>query len=451
MFRPSLNKTKKIKSRIYMLIVTLLLVQVLVLANVFPDNFLVYSSFGLVLVFSLYFKNQDLIKATLFLFVFNGLMRRLAASDSSYFTENDILIFLPYIPIVALLFKKLNTFKFEFHLLVVLYFICIFALFSIQQSVPNIVWGLINLIMVIVLGQVSKQYFDDALMDFIIKLGLVSSVYIFIQKFSLPEYDMGWCQNRRTGLVYLESCSSSSTRLWGTMESAVNMACFLSVCFLLLAFRSKKNLPTIIKFIELGVIFVALFLTGTRTFLFIIPIAYLLSVYFFKKLTIRGFIFGVLSILVSASILPNLALLFDYESRWVSRLDLTNLTGDRSITDRIALVASFKDQLSLKNLLIGDGLGSKSRGSLAIDNGYLALVLEVGLPLTVILLIIIFRKLINVQDFQNPLVLQSWSVCILLIFANASYVVLTGSSSVYFWIFFFMVNSRGNSYKVQSK
>ena len=146
-----------------------------------------------------------------------------------------------------------------------------------------------------------------------------------------------------------------------------------------------------------------------------------------------------------------MALLFDYESRWVSRLDLTNLTGDRSLTDRIGLVASFKDQLSLKNFLIGDGLGSKSRSSLAIDNGYLALVLEVGLPLAVILLIIIFRKLINVQDFQNPLVLQSWSVCILLIFANASYVVLTGSSSVYFWIFLFMVNSRGNSGKVQSK
>ena len=451
LFRASLNETKKIKSRIYMLIVALLLAHVLVLANVFPGNFLVYSSFGSVLVFSLHFKSQDLIKATLFLFVFNGLMRRLAASDSGYFTENDILIFLPYIPIVALLFKNLKTFKLEFHLLVVLYFICIFALFSIQQSVPNIVWGLINLIMVIVLGHVSKQYFDDALMDFIIKLGLVSSVYMFVQKFSLPEYDVGWCQNRRTGLVILESCSSSSTRLWGTMESAVNMACFLSVCFLLLTFRNKKNHLMTIKFIELGIIFVALFLTGTRTFLFIIPIAYLLSVHFFRKLSIPKFLFGILGILGTASLLPNLAILLDYEGRWVNRLDLTTLSGDKSLIDRIGLVASFKNQVSLKNLLIGDGLGSKSRGLLTIDNGFLSLVLEIGLPLTIILLIIIFIKLKNVQDFQNPLMLQSWSVCILLIFANASYVVLTGSSSVYFWIFFFMVNSIGDSDKVQSK
>ena len=280
---------------------------------------------------------------------------------------------------------------------------------------------------------------------------MISALYIFIQKVSLPDYDVGWCQNRKSGLVILENCTSTSTRLWGTMESAVNMACFLSVCFLLLAFRNKKNLSLGIKVLQLGVIFVALFLTGTRTFIFIIPIAFFLGVYFFRKLSIPGFVFGVLSFLVSISLLPNLALLFDYEGRWVSRLDPTNLMGDRSLSDRIGLVAGFKDQLSLKNLLIGDGLGSKSRGSLSIDNGYLSLVLEIGLPLTIILLIVIFMKLKNVQDFQNPLALQSWSVCILLIFANASYVVLTGSSSVYFWIFLFMMNSRGDSDKVRSK
>jgi hypothetical protein len=402
-------------------------------------------------VFSLHFKSQDLIKATLFLFVFNGLMRRLAASDSGYFTENDILIFLPYVPVVALLLRNLKAFKLEIQLLVVLYFVCICALFSIQQSVPNIVWGLINLIMVIVLGQVSTQYFDEKLMDFIIKLGLVSSIYIFVQKISLPEYDVGWCQNRKSGLVILESCTSSSTRLWGTMESAVNMACFLSVCFLLLAFRNKKNLPIIIKAIQIGVIFVALFLTGTRTFIFIIPIAYLLGVYFFRKFSIPRFLFGILCIIASASFLPNLAVLLDYEGRWINRLDLTNLSGDRSLIDRIGLVANFKDQVSLKNLLIGDGLGSKSRGSLTIDNGFLSLVLEIGLPLTIILLILLFIKLKNVRDFKNPLVLQSWSVCILLIFANASYVVLTGSSSVFFWLFFFMVYSSVVTDKVQSK
>jgi hypothetical protein len=445
------NEIGKIRSEIYKLILVLLPSQIAVLVNILPGNFIIYSSFALVLLLSLYFKSQDLIKASLLLFVFNGIMRRLAASDAGYFTTNDILIFLPYIPIVILLLKNLKIFKFEIQFLVVLYFICIFALFSIQESVPNIVWGLVNLIMVIVLGQVSKHYFDDALIAFIIKLGLVSSVYIFVQKIFLPEYDAGWCENRKSRLVILENCTSSSTRLWGTMESAVNMACFLSVCFLLLAFRNKKNISITIKFVELGVIFVALFLTGTRTFLFIIPIAFLLSAYFFRKLSIWRFVFGALCVLASASLIPNLAILLGYEGRWINRLDLTNLSGDRSLIDRIGLVASFKDQVSLKNLLIGDGLGSKSRGSLSIDNGFLSLVLEIGLPLTVILLIIIFMKLKNVQEFENPLVLQSWSVCILLIFANASYVVLTGPSSVYFWIFFFMVNSRGDSDKVQSK
>ena len=447
----SVNELGETKSRIYILILALLLVHVAVLINIFPGKFIIYSSFASVFLLSLNFTSQDLIKATLLLFACNGIMRRLAASDSGFFTSNDILILLPYVPILILFLKNLKTFKLEIRLLIILYLICFFAILSIQKSAPGIVWGLINLIFVVILGQISKRFINDSLVSFIIKLGVFASAYVFFQKISLPSYDVGWCQSRKSELIILEDCSSSSTRLWGTMESAVNMACFLTVCFLLLAFRSKKNISVGMRLIGLAIIFLAIFLTGTRTFIFLIPIAFFLTVYFFKKLSIPVFVFGALGIVLTATLLPNLAAMFNYQGRWVDRLDLTNISGDRSLRDRLNLVNSFRDQVTLKNLIIGDGLGSKSRGSLTIDNGFFSLILEIGLPLTIAILTFIIIKLKNIQNLQNSLVAQGWSVCILLLLANSSFVVLTGSSSVYFWLFLFMFDSNIDSDKVVVK
>ena len=110
--RVSVGKIGKNRSQIHKLILLLLPAQIAVLFNILPGNFIVYSSFASVLLLSSYFKSEDLIKATLLLFVFNGIMRRIAASDTGYFTANDILIFLPYVPIVInYIFHKLFEFN----------------------------------------------------------------------------------------------------------------------------------------------------------------------------------------------------------------------------------------------------------------------------------------------------------------------------------------------------
>lgn len=440
----SVNLINRHRSSIYRLILPLALLCTGVSNGALPGKFLLYFSFILVLLLSLRFSSPDLIRASILLFVLNGLMRRLAASESGYFTKNDILIFVPYIPIVVLLAKNLKSFTFERKLLLLVTPISFLAILNIQTSLPNISWGLINLLMAVILGQLAKEYIDDALLAFIIKVGIFASGYVFYQKISLPDYDLGWCLSRRVNLVILESCTSSSTRLWGTMESAVNMASFLTVSLLLVAFRSHKSCPLPRRIIEMSFIFTAIFLTGTRTFLFIIPLVFLITSYVFKTLSIPRFIFATSCVAFLVNFLPSLAVLFNYQNNWVNRLDIVNLVGDQSLRDRINLLSTFQEEVSTRNLLIGDGLGSRSRGSLAIDNGFLSLVLELGLPLTVLFLLYIFYKLKNISNIYNPVTIQSWSVCAMLTIANFSYVVFTGPSSVFFWCFLFAIGRGKN-------
>jgi len=441
--RAFVGKVEEDRSYVYVLILALIALNAAVVVSVLPGYAVIYISFLTVFLFSLKFKSKDLIKTVLLLFVFSGMMRRIAASDSGYFTPNDILILLPYVPIFILFFKNLKKVNFDVYISIMLYLISLLALFSLQQSLSNILWGIVNLVSVIIFGQISKAYLDEDLISFVINLGLITAFYIFFQKVSLPEYDVGWCQNRKSELIVLETCTSKSTRLWGTMESAINMACFLSVCFLLIMFQRKSRLFGG-KFIKLLIIFVALFLTGTRTYIFLIPVAFLISIYCFKRVSISRFFVWVSCIVFVAIQLPSLAQFFGYESRWIERLNVSRLMGDQSLNERFGLIVNALDQITVKNFLIGDGIGSKSRGLSAIDNGYVSLMLEIGLPLAIVFLTIIVYRLKSIYHFQSQLVLQSWSVCILLIMANLSYVVLTGSSSVFFWLFFFA--AYGSSY-----
>jgi hypothetical protein len=170
----------------------------------------------------------------------------------------------------------------------------------------------------------------------------------------------------------------------------------------------------------------------------------------FKRISIPKAAFSISLVFIGASLLPSLALVFNYQDRWVDRLNIKNLTGDQSLQDRFFLASSFADQVSLKNLLIGDGIGSKSRGLATIDNGFLSLILEIGLPLTLFFLYTILRRLSSIQNFVNPLVTQCWSACLLLFLANFSFVVFTGSSSIYFWLLMFMIETKNQPRKFNS-
>jgi hypothetical protein len=430
------------KSRINRLVVILSLLCLITTVGIIPGQSLLYTSFFFVALTTINFSGSDLIKSTILLFVLNGLMRRLAASDSGYFTTNDVLILLPYVPIVVLWIKYRRESRVDNQLTIFLFFVFLFALLNIQNSPPSITWGIINLLLATVLGQIAREFINDDLLGFIARIGLASSIYIFAQKISLPYFDLGWCLNRKRDLIILESCAGSSLRLWGTMESAVNMACFLSVCFFLVAFRSGSNIRVQTRLLQLLVLFVAIFLTGTRTFIFILPLVFLSSAYVFKKISIPKTVLSISLVFIGANLLPSLALVFNYQDRWVDRLNIKNLTGDQSLQDRFFLVSSFADEVSLRNLLIGDGIGSKSRGLTTIDNGFLSLILEIGLPLTLFFLYAILRRLASIQNFANPLVTQCWSACLLLFLANFSFVVFTGSSSIYFWLLLFMIETK---------
>ena len=314
MFNSEDSQTLIIKSRIHRLIVVLTILCSVVIADIIPGIWLLYASFFFVVLITMNFSSTDLIKSTILLFVLNGLMRRLAASDSGYYTSNDVLIFLPYLPIFVLLFKNRRELRVDNQLMIFLYFVLLLAFFNLQNSPASITLGLINILLATILGQISRIFIDDELLAFMARVGLAASIYIFAQKISVPYFDIGWCLNRKADLIILESCFGDSLRLWGTMESAVNMASFLTVCFFLVAFRSGTNIRMQTRFFQLFILFVAIFLTGTRTFIFILPLVFLFSAYVFKKVSIPRAFFSIVLVAIGASLLPSLALLFNYHA-----------------------------------------------------------------------------------------------------------------------------------------
>lgn len=441
MYSPTNFGIVKSTSQVYKIGIVLILIITLVILGMIPGKMLVYLSFLIIPMIILNFSDTDLIKSTILLFVLNGIMRRIASSDIGYYSSNDVLILLPYFPILVLLVRNFQEIRVSVILKYFLSFVFIFALVNIQNSPSNIMWGMSNIFLAIFFGQISKEYIDTNLMKFVGNLGVVVSVYIFYQKIALPYFDVGWCLSRKSNLIILESCFGSSLRLWGTMESAVNMACFLALCFFITAFQSNDSTSRIFKIFQLCVLFVAIFLTGTRTFIFVLPIIYIISAYKFRRISIPKALGSSVLVVFIAALLPTLATFFDYQERWINRLNIRNLTEDESLQERFSLVDSFYSQVTLKNLLIGDGIGLKSRGLGAIDNGFLSLVLEIGLPLTILLVYFVANRLTKIQKLKDTVSIQCWSVCTLMFVANFSFVVLTGSSSIFFWFVFFKLYS----------
>jgi hypothetical protein len=446
MYSPTNFGKAESTSQVYKISIVLTIIIILVITGMIPSKSVVYLSFLMIPMIILNFSDTDLIKSTILLFVLNGIMRRVASSDIGYFSSNDVLILLPYFPILVLLVKNHQELRVPGILKFSLSFVFVFALVNIQNAPSNIVWGMSNIFLAIIFGQISKKYIDTNLLKFVGNLGVVVSVYIFYQKIALPYFDLGWCLSRKSNLVILESCFGSSLRLWGTMESAVNMACFLAVCFFINTFQSNDSTSRIFKVFRLCILFVAIFLTGTRTFIFVLPIIYIISAYKFRKISVPRAIGGSVFVVFTAGLLPTLATFFDYQERWINRLNIRNLAGDESLQERFSLLDSFYSQVTLKNFLIGDGIGLKSRGLNAIDSGFLSLVLEIGLPLALLFVFFIANRLTQIQNLEDPVLIQCWSVCTLLFVSNFSFVVFTGSSSIFFWFVFFKLYS-GNKFE----
>ena len=430
----------------YQFVVLSMVVTAVAAFTTIDDRVSLIAQILIIIIFSLRLNTEESIRIIIFLFVLNGLQRRVMNGHETYFKSNDVLILMPYLAILFLVIRHRISVPFKSR--IILFILMMQSAVLLASNFASIAWGILNFTLVLILSLHFSHAINEKLLRFFINIGVLTSIYIFWQKISMPEHDRGWCNQRRIILYILESCDSSSTRLWGTMESAINMAFFLSICIVILLSQrplGRQRIPSIIKFFVLAV---ALFLTGTRTFLFLIPISLFLGL--FLKGTFMGgkLLKGSIATALAFLALPSIAALFSYDERWTNRLNVSRLFQDESLQARTELVSTFLNSLDLSTFIFGDGIGTHSRGSSAIDNGYLALVLEVGFPMALLICLFISSLFIGriKNIWENDL--SVLSVATLSLLANSSFAVISGSSSVFLWIFCLAIMQRKKEIQV---
>ena len=407
--------------------------------QILPRPILIGISFVFVSIVSFVLNDLQKIKFILLLFVSNALGRRIMAGDAFYF-QNDPIILLPYIPMALIVLKNFRT-SLSGGFSTLVFFLTFLTLIAFPSAPTQVGWGFLNLILSISVARVSMAYFGADLMKFVTRLGVIQSIAVISQRLNMQDFDIGWCIVVRESLVVNEICSSNSPRLWGTMESAINTGCFLATTFLLMFYMPHKRGigGWIMKGIQLLLMITGVFLTGSRTYLLLIPFV-LLFVALKKKVSIPYLVSGILGLFFTLTSLPSLAMALNYDSRWTARLDLRNLSQDTSLEARLGLFQSLSDSLNLQSVLIGNGIGTSSRGVGSIDNGFFSLIIEVGLPMMLVIVVYIFKTLRLSQKLDH-LQYAIFAAVLMLLLSNLSFVVVTGSSAFFFWFFLFNINN----------
>jgi hypothetical protein len=216
------------------------------------------------------------------------------------------------------------------------------------------------------------------------------------------------------------------------MESAINAGCFLATTFVILSYLPTKGVATYYKLMGLTVIFSGIFLTGSRTFIFLIPVV-ILFVSFKRRISTPSILAGSLLLFTLFTSLPTIATALNYNSRWTERLSIQNISSDESLDARLNLINSFADEVTLSHIIFGSGVATKSRGKVALDNGFFSLIIELGFPLMVAFYLYIFRSL----RMSSKISVYQYSILaatLMLFLSNLSFSVFTGSSGLLFWL-----------------
>jgi len=416
----------------YGAIVALVLVTFLGIFNLVSLLILKPLIFVLVVSFCLFLNDSNTFKLTLFIIVINGLQRRVM-SGNVYYIANDYLIVLPFIPMMFMILRNVKLAFTNRVINLFVYLLTSLTIFNLTESFVQVGWGYTNLVLILLLSQVSINIFDSSFVRFVAVLGFLESLIIIFQRINMQPFDIGWCITVRNSLVINEICGSDSPRLWGSMESAINAGCFLATTIILLLYLSVKGILLIYKYFALAVMFVGLFFTGSRSFLLLIPVVILLAS-MRRRTSVPSLLVGVLLLFTAVTSLPAVAAALNYNSRWTERLNFQKLIGDESLAARLDLLGGVSENLTLDNVVFGSGLATKSRGSSAIDNGFYSMMIEIGLPLMAGFMIYIIATLAfskRLSGFQ----FATYGATLMLFLSNLSFAVFTGSSAFLFWIF----------------
>lgn len=93
----------------------------------------------MIMIFSLQLNTEESIRVIIFLFVLNGLQRRVMNGHETYFKSNDVLILMPYLSILFLIIR--NRISVPFKLRIILFIVMIQSAVLLATNFASIAWG----------------------------------------------------------------------------------------------------------------------------------------------------------------------------------------------------------------------------------------------------------------------------------------------------------------------
>lgn len=313
------------------------------------------------------------------LIVFVGVVRKLLAGSAGR-VENDPLIALPFVLLLPFLVSRIwwiGRYRIHLWLCLVLAAVITASLLVVAvavAAVPDLV-TLRAFIQEVVPPLVAVALMHPALRESVrttmttVRLTTVAAaVYGLVQFVSPAPWDLRWLRNVALdqGIQSFGTPEPQQFRLFGPFMSPLAFALVLSIGIVCWAFSDTRLWWRIAA---IAVLVVPLLLTQVRTSVFALaltlPVAALLHYRQRAVVPLALIGGGVAAIpIILTAIAPDL----------VNRFSLSKLNDDVSYNSRLRLLGATTGSI----FRMGGGPGSSSSGSIATDNGYLAVFLEFG-------------------------------------------------------------------------
>jgi hypothetical protein len=328
-----------------------------------------------------------------------GLVRRITAGPAAY-VPADPLVLLPYLLVVPALLPLLaggprrerTPGALALGLLLVWALLCaaVGAARAPTLVLPGALFQLGPLALGCLVALGGHPRLPRAVLTSLAVLGPLAAAYALLQYLAPPRWDLAWLTTQQEELLSVGRPVPGEFRVWGPTEAPAALALYLgaSLCVLLaglvVAERARRRAVVVAALVAGAACAAALVLTSVRSVLFVLPLAVLVPALLLpavparRRLRAAGAVAagGVLLLPVLVGGLQVSRSVLDPSAREpADRLSLGALGDDRSLAERAALLGRFSDAVARP---LGLGPGGSFEGAQSVDNGYLAVALELG-------------------------------------------------------------------------
>lgn len=388
-------------------------------------------------------------------------VRRITSGDDAYIL-NDPFVLVPLLALLPVALHKLRIGRSNVPLTLVAWF-AVTSVESIIRGTPVAVAGfqLLGQTLPLLVGiQVASGNYASLpawVLRVLPPLATLIAIYAMIQLISPLPWDLAWLRTQHDLVNSIGLPEAGQFRIFATAESPGALAIFLGPALIVIAGatlpanssvvgQQRLARSAVIRLCQFGLVLLALALASVRATLFAVPLAILAMVVVDRRTPkLKAFLAtGLLGLAVL--ILPTL---FGNASGAEDRYNVTAISSDKSFQERSTLLPQFEQAITATPF--GTGVGSTGLSSRltntgpsqndveTIDNGYLARLIETGLPGFVLFAVSValgLRRAVGAaaKDQLTPIQRTSLGIVILFLLTDLGGPTSASLGGLIFWI-----------------